>query len=151
MDIDQEKLEGLRSSANIHEEPDVAELVRSTSAQGLLSFDARPKAADFFVIAVPTPVLPSKSADMGLVFEAIESIGQDDINGKIVPLDHLCARHCRNSRTCLSSKGWFFDVVMAPERTAWGNAKEIKENDRIIGGAKDPLEKVVNPISVCQW
>ena len=54
MDVDKAKLEGLRSGANIHEEPDVAELVRSTSSQGLLSFDARPKAADFFVIAVPT-------------------------------------------------------------------------------------------------
>ena len=37
VDVDKAKLEGLRSGANIHEEPDVAELVRSTSSQGLLS------------------------------------------------------------------------------------------------------------------
>ena len=144
VDIDQAKLEGLRSSANIHEEPDVAELVRSTSGQGLLSFDARPKAADFFVIAVPTPVLPSKSADMGLVFEAIESIGEDYINGKIVIIESTCVPGTAETvERIFSSKGWFFDVVMAPERVLPGETlKEIKENDRIIGGDKEPLEKV---------
>ena len=145
VDIDKAKLEGLRSGANIHEEPDVAELVRSTSGQGLLSFDARPKAADFFVIAVPTPVLHSKSADMGLVFEAIESIGQDDVNGKIVIIESTCVPGTAETVNVCFHQGWFFDVVMAPERVLPGETlKEIKENDRIIGGAKDPLEKVAN-------
>ena len=75
VDIDKAKLEGLRSGANIHEEPDVAELVRSTSGQGLLSFDARPKAADFLLLLF-LPLYYLQNLQICLVFEAIESIGR---------------------------------------------------------------------------
>ena len=41
------------------------------------------------------------------------------------------------------SKGWSFDVVMAPERVLlYDTLREIKDNDRILGGDQLPVEQV---------
>ena len=144
VDIDQAKLNDLRSGNNIHEERNVAELVRSASSQALLSFGDKPENAEFFVVAVPTPVLSSKSADIGLVFEAINSIGRENIEGKIVIVESTCSPgSAQTIERLFRSKGWSFDVVMAPERVLPGDTlREIKANDRILGGDELPVEQV---------
>ena len=144
VDIDQAKLNDLRSGNNIHEERNVAELVRSASSQALLSFGDKPENAEFFVVAVPTPVLSSKSADIGLVFEAINSIGRENIEGKIVIVESTCSPgSAQTIERLFRSKGWSFDVVMAPERVLPGDTlREIKDNDRILGGDELPGEQV---------
>jgi UDP-N-acetyl-D-mannosaminuronic acid dehydrogenase len=66
------------NNGNIHiEELGLRALVREAVASGHLIIRSTPEPADAFIIAVPTPICPDKTADMEAVIQATQSIIYD--------------------------------------------------------------------------
>jgi UDP-N-acetyl-D-mannosaminuronic acid dehydrogenase len=98
--------------------------------------------ADTFLIAVPTPFKPNKTADLDYVKSAAESIASVIQKGNMVILESTvppgtCERVIApiiEAKTGLKH-GIDYDLVHCPERVIPGSIlKEIMYNDRIIGG-----------------
>lgn len=101
--------------------------------------------ADVFLIAVPTPIKPDKTADLDFVRSAAETIASVIQPGNMVILESTVPPGtCENliapiikARTGLEH-GRDYDLVHCPERVIPGRIlKEITENDRIIGGTSE--------------
>jgi UDP-N-acetyl-D-mannosaminuronic acid dehydrogenase len=98
--------------------------------------------SDVFLIAVPTPIKPDKSADLDAVKNASHAIADVIQKGNMVILESTVPPGtCENiiapiieSKTTLKH-GIDYDLVHCPERVIPGSIlREITENDRIIGG-----------------
>lgn len=138
VDIDARVLHDVSNGLNHVREPGVAELLRKSR-----SFSARsvPAASDVFVIAVPTPVTPAKTADLGALETAVRSLLPVLRIGNLVVVESTIPPFTleRLIKPILEESGLVVgrDLFLAycPERVLPGNAlHEIVHNDRIVGG-----------------
>jgi UDP-N-acetyl-D-mannosaminuronic acid dehydrogenase len=141
VDINSHILEVL-NQGNIHiEEVGLRSLVREALASGNLVVRSVPKAADVFVIAVPTPINLDKTADMRAVVSATESIVSHLRKGNLVVLESTSPPRTTIDlvkpileRSGLKA-GKDFLLAYSPERVLPGQIlKELVENARVIGG-----------------
>ena len=118
--------------------PEMFERVR---AEGRLTFHKVPKAADAYLIAVPTPFIKSdsryKKSDLSYVRSAGEMVA-----GVIRPGDMVILESTVPPRTTEMLEGIIqdksgvqdFQIVHCPERVIPGKIlEELRKNDRIIG------------------
>jgi UDP-N-acetyl-D-mannosaminuronic acid dehydrogenase len=117
------------------------ELVHDVIASGQLSVQTMPECADAFVIAVPTPFLSDKSADMRMVASAAAALVPHLRRGNLVILESTSPPLTTINlvKPILEGSGLRagsdFYLAYSPERVLPGQIlKELVENARVIGG-----------------
>ncbi|MEO0882814.1 MAG: UDP-N-acetyl-D-mannosamine dehydrogenase [Pseudomonadota bacterium] len=129
-------------------EPDLDILLRSTVQTETLRVVRKPEPADVFVIAVPTPIKPDRTADLSYVEAAARSIAPVLTCGDLIVIESTCPVGA-SERVC----GWIAEertdlklpregadmtdihVAYCPERILPGRMLfELIQNDRIVGG-----------------
>lgn len=131
-------------------EPDLAILLEAAVTTGKLHAVMEPQPADAFIIAVPTPVLEDKSADLAYVESATRSVAKVLKRGDLVVLEstspvgttrRICewiAQERPDLRLPLEGQPGDVNVAYCPERILPGRMVfELVENDRIIGGMSE--------------
>src|SRR5207237_7085701 len=123
------------------EERDLDTLVLAALQSGNLHCGTKAQPADVFIIAVPTPVRPDRSADLAAVRTAALSVAAVLKKGDLVILESTVPRRtsCGPLREWLETSGLRagvdFYLAHCPERVLPGNLLvELVTNDRIIGG-----------------
>jgi UDP-N-acetyl-D-mannosaminuronic acid dehydrogenase len=141
VDVDPEILAMLGGGRTRLEEAGLATLVSAAVKSGNLVTAPQPEPADTFMICVPTPVTPAKTADLRAVEEAAHSILPLLRPGNLVILESTCPiGTTRNvvGRILAESglmPGRDFDLCYCPERVLPGNTThELVNNHRLIGG-----------------
>jgi UDP-N-acetyl-D-mannosaminuronic acid dehydrogenase len=135
--------------AHFHE-PDLQMLLTAAVTTGQLRGATQPETADYYIIAVPTPVRPGGAPDMTYVEKASAAIAPTLKAGSVVILEstspvgstEMVADVLRQARPDLSfptykEEGGDADVAVChcPERILPGQmVRELVQNDRIIGG-----------------
>ncbi len=130
------------NEGNVHiEEPGLRTIVQAATHSGNLKAALEPAPADAFIIAVPTPFLSDRSADLGYVESAARSLVDVIKKGDLVVLESTTPPG--TTETVLApilaesglTVGEDIYVTHCPERVLPGKIlKELIENDRVIGG-----------------
>ncbi len=132
------------------QEPDLQMLLTAAVTTGQLRASVEPETADYYIIAVPTPVRPGGAPDMSYVEKASAAIAPTLRAGSVVILEstspvgstEMVADVLRAARPDLTfptykEEGGEADVAVChcPERILPGQmVRELVQNDRIIGG-----------------
>lgn len=128
-------------------EPDLGNHVAGAVAQGYLSAQRETPQADAFIVAVPTPFLADKSADLSYIEDAARAIAPQLRGGELIILEstsppqttaHM-AQVVLEARPDLSLDGSEGRPAVlfahCPERVLPGRVMiELVTNDRIVGG-----------------
>jgi len=141
-DTNEHKISQLNQGITTICEEDIVTLLKKSVTSSLLTFSTSPLAnADFYVIAVPTPFLESKQADVSYVWSAIQTIcpllkqGSSIIIESTIPvfLTDAIATYVKQHTGFIVGKDVF--VSHCPERVLPGNMLyELINNDRVLGG-----------------
>ncbi|MCL4561693.1 MAG: nucleotide sugar dehydrogenase [Chloroflexi bacterium] len=122
-------------------EPGLRTLVQAALRSGNLEIASQPEPADAFIIAVPTPFLPDKRADMSFVVSAAESIVPHLRPANLVILESTSPPRTTIDRIAPIleqsglTAGQDFYLAYSPERVLPGQIlRELIENARVIGG-----------------
>ena len=141
IDISQRILRLLRDGEIHIHEPGLRTLVRAAFQSGNLRMSDTPEDADAFIIAVQTPILENRNADMSYVISAAESILPHLKEGNLVVLESTSP-----PRTTIDmiepvlergglKAGEDFFLAYTPERVLPGQIlRELIDNARVIGG-----------------
>ncbi|MGB5305547.1 MAG: UDP-N-acetyl-D-mannosamine dehydrogenase [Gammaproteobacteria bacterium] len=132
-------------------EPDLDVLVKSAVLSGRLSAGLEPKAADIFILAVPTPFKDNNQPDLSFVEAATRMISPYVEAGNLVILESTSPVDTTNGVVAKILKEAGHDIARdiyiahCPERVLPGRIlTELVENDRIVGGInKISTEKAV--------
>jgi UDP-N-acetyl-D-mannosaminuronic acid dehydrogenase len=130
------------NNGGVHiEEPGLRELVHEVLTNGTLRFSSQVDHADAFIIAVPTPFNPDKTADLRAVTSATQMIVPYLAPGNLVVLESTSPPMTTLNlvKPILESSGLQagkdFHLVYSPERVLPGKIlQELVENARVIGG-----------------
>lgn len=150
VDINDQVVKKLNEGKAHFSEPDLDMLLEAAVTTGKLKAALEPQPADAFIIAVPTPFLDDKSADLSYVEQAARSVAKVIRKGDLVILEstvpvgttHRLCEWIAEERPELSlpndrNVGDIF-VAYCPERILPGRMVfELIENDRIIGGISE--------------
>jgi UDP-N-acetyl-D-mannosaminuronic acid dehydrogenase len=130
------------NNGGVHiEEPGLRELVREVLTNGALRISSQVEHADAFIIAVPTPFNPDKTADLRAVTSATQAIVPYLVAGNLVVLESTSppmttlnlVKPILESSGLRAGKDFF--LVYSPERVLPGKIlHELVENARVIGG-----------------
>lgn len=141
VDYNTKIIDALKEGQIIIEEANLGELVCKVTTSGNLTCSLTPQAADVFIIAVPTPIKPDKTADMSYVISATESIVPYLAEGNIVILESTSPVGTVNQLMLpiLEKSGLEIGrqlyVGHSPERVIPGKILyELTHNSRIAGG-----------------
>jgi UDP-N-acetyl-D-mannosaminuronic acid dehydrogenase len=146
VDVNRRVVDVLRDGQVHIQEPGLRDLVQAAFESGNLVVSEAPQEADAFVLAVPTPILADKRADMRFVTAAAESVVPVLRRGNLVVLESTSPPRTTTDllapileRSGLHA-GEDFHLCYSPERVLPGQIlRELIENARVIGG--------VNPAS----
>lgn len=141
IDVNRKVVEALNQGKIIIEEPYLDIMVQAAVRSGNLLAETVPEQADAFIIAVPTPILSDKTADMSYVVAATESILPFLKKGDIVVLESTSPTGTVDGlmipileKTGLKIGEELF-VGHSPERVLPGKILwELVNNNRIVGG-----------------
>lgn len=148
VDINEEVVRTVASGSIHIAEPDLDGLVQKVISSGWLTVTTEMKPADVFIIAVPTPIDSSNTADMHSVMAAADSVTQVLAPGNLVILESTSpigtteriAKRITEKRPDLSIGTVEKDqagisLAYCPERVLPGRIlNELANNDRCIGG-----------------
>ncbi|MEU4390557.1 UDP-N-acetyl-D-mannosamine dehydrogenase [Kribbella sp. NPDC023855] len=147
VDLDQGKVEAVNNGALPFVEPDLDYVLRDVVASGALDATTETPAAEAYIVAVPTPFLEDKTADLSYVLSAARSIAPKLTGGELIILESTSppgttqrmAEEILATNPALSLDGAdgrpVIHVAHCPERVLPGRIMaELVENDRIIGG-----------------
>lgn len=153
VDVNQSVVDTVNSGRIHIVEPELGVMVKDAVSEGYLRAVTNPEPADAFLIAVPTPFLPTNAdgvpkPDLKFIQTATQSIAKVLKKGDLVVLESTSpvgttekiAQWLSKYRTDLTfpqTHGDSSDIRVAycPERVLPGHVvREIVENDRIIGG-----------------
>lgn len=149
-DVNEKVVAAVNAGQAHFKEPDLDMLMTAAVTTGKLRAAAQPEAADYFIIAVPTPVRPGGAPDMSYVEAASAAIAPVLKRGDTVILEstspvgstEMVADVLRAARPDLAFPHYKEDMIEAdvavchcPERILPGHmVRELVQNDRIIGG-----------------
>ncbi len=148
VDINAERVETVNAGKSPIHEPGVAELIRKVVSNGRLRAATEPEDADYFVVAVPTPLREQNQPDISFVEQSIDSVAPRLRPGNTVIIESTCPvgtteamlKRIEKLRPDLHlpQHGRGEDgiaVAYCPERVLPGQIiNELQENDRVIGG-----------------
>jgi UDP-N-acetyl-D-mannosaminuronic acid dehydrogenase len=144
VDVNARILDVLRNGEIHIQEPGLKSIAQEAFSSGRLRVEAAPVPSDAFIIAVPTPINPDKSADLSFVVSAAESIVPHLRRGNLVVLESTSPPRTTVDvvRPILERSGLVagpdFYLAYSPERVLPGQIlRELTENARVIGGV-DP-------------
>jgi UDP-N-acetyl-D-mannosaminuronic acid dehydrogenase len=137
-----DKIISTLNNGGIHiSEPGLKELVQNVIHSGCLRVSTSPEEADAFIIAVPTPFNPDKTADMRAVKSAAQAIVPYLREGNLVILESTSPPMTTMNliKPILEQSGLHADedfyLAYSPERVLPGQIlRELVENARVIGG-----------------
>ncbi len=141
VDVNPQVTQTLRNGGLHIHEPGLRTLVQAALGSGNLIISDQPRAADAFIIAVPTPFYEDKRADLRAVTAAAESIVPHLRAGNLVVLESTSPPRTTTDlvapileRSGLRA-GQDFYLAYSPERVLPGQIlRELIENARVIGG-----------------
>ncbi|MCJ7514087.1 MAG: nucleotide sugar dehydrogenase [Anaerolineales bacterium] len=141
VDVNRRVVDILRDGEIHIQEPGLRSLVQAAFQSGRFVVSEAPEPADAFLLAVPTPVLPDKRADMRFVTAAAESIVSVLRPGNLVVLESTSPPRTTTDlvapileRSGLRA-GEGFHLCYSPERVLPGQIlRELIENARVVGG-----------------
>ncbi|MBN8210717.1 nucleotide sugar dehydrogenase [Bacillus sp. NTK071] len=141
VDINEQVVETLQNKALHIEEPGLGDMLIEAIDSGNLTFGTTPVPADGFIIAVPTPVNPDKSANLNYVRSATEMINPFLERGNLVVLESTSppGTTLKVLAPILEETGLKvgkdLHVAYSPERVLPGKLlEELVNNNRIVGG-----------------
>ena len=144
VDINENIVRAINDGVLHIKEADLQTLLHDPQVRQNVSARQSPCAADVFIIAVPTPVLPrQKVADLSYVMRAIESLLPHLRAGNLIIIEStIPPLTCRNVVAPLLERsglkvGADLHLAHCPERILPGDVfYEIVHNDRVIGCAE---------------
>jgi UDP-N-acetyl-D-mannosaminuronic acid dehydrogenase len=145
IDVDKIKIDQLNKNNFYFDELELNKIYQQSLVRKNLKFELTPTPADFFVIAVPTPIQQDKTSDLRYVLQAIEAIACTLEPGNTLIIESTCpiniAEHVIKKIKSLSPELFdglnqpMFHICYCPERVLPGNTvSEIINNPRAIGG-----------------
>ncbi|MEW6566646.1 MAG: nucleotide sugar dehydrogenase [Chloroflexota bacterium] len=141
VDTNRHVVDVLRNGGLHIQEPGLRTLVQAAFGSGNLRVGEQPEPAEAFIIAVPTPLLDDKRADMRHVYAAAESIVPHLRKGNLVVLESTSPPRTTVDRVApiLERSGLRagpdFHLAYVPERVLPGQIlRELIDNARVIGG-----------------
>ncbi|WP_347548772.1 nucleotide sugar dehydrogenase [Pseudalkalibacillus hwajinpoensis] len=144
VDVNEQVVETLQNKSLHIEEPGLGEMLVEAIESGNLTFGTKPVSADGFIIAVPTPVNPDKSANLNYVRSATEMINPFLEKGNLVVLESTSppGTTLKVMAPILESTGLKVGedllVAYSPERVLPGKLlEELVNNNRIVGGVNE--------------
>ena len=161
VDVNQNAVDTINSGKIHIVEPELDVMVRKAVEGGFLKAVTSPEPADAFLIAVPTPFLPSvlegeiPQPNLVYIQSAAQSIAKVLKKGDLVILESTSPvgtteqmakwmAEVRPDLTFPQSQGEGADIMVAhcPERVLPGHVvKELVKNDRVIGGMTERCSK----------
>ncbi len=153
VDINEQVIETLKSKTLHIEEPGLGEMLVEAIDSGNLTFGTSPVSADGFIIAVPTPVNPDKSANLNYVRSAAEMIQPFLKEGNLVVLESTSPPGTTLNvlspllETTGLKVGKDLHVAYSPERVLPGKLlEELVNNNRIVGGVNNESSRMTERI-----
>lgn len=148
VDTDPERVASINRGEAPFVEPDLAVAVSGAVSQGHLTAASEVPTADAFIITVPTPILPDRSADLSYIHAAVRALAPKLRGGEVLILEstsppgttQAVSDWLADLRPDLRLPGWDdqrADVHIAhcPERVLPGRIMiELVTNDRVVGG-----------------
>ncbi|MGO4599389.1 UDP-N-acetyl-D-mannosamine dehydrogenase [Terrabacter sp. 2RAF25] len=148
VDVNERTVEAVNKGEVPFVEPDLGVAVSGAVSKGLLSASTTVPHADAFLVAVPTPFLDDRSADLSYIRTAAEAIAPQLQSGNVVVLESTSPpgttrqmgdwlAKLRPDLAFPSSGAAAIDVHVAhcPERVLPGRVMiELVTNDRVVGG-----------------
>lgn len=141
VDVNAEKVAMLQSGDCPLGEPDVSALVQQALESGHLHAATDARAADVFIICVPTPINADKTANLSMVKAAIEATARVVEPGSLIILESTSPIGTTRNviggalREAGLDPERDVDVCYCPERVYPGaTVQEILKNDRVVGG-----------------
>ena len=153
-DLNPKAVEALNKGEIIIEEPGLGELVKDVVSKGNLSATTEcPDGCDVYIIAVPTPINPDKTADMRYVESATRAIVPHVRKGAIVILESTSPPRTVTDLMLPILKetgleiGEELLVAHSPERILPGKViEELRTNSRIVGGINEKSSLAVKEV-----
>ncbi len=140
-DIDEKRVAAISGGNPIIHEPEAYEKLRFVLGSQQFYATTVMEPADYFVIAVPTPITEDKLANLDHVYAAAESVASVLCAGNVVIIEStIPVGSTEKIAAFLEEKtnlkaGVDFFVAYCPERVLPGNIfHELVTNDRIVGG-----------------
>jgi UDP-N-acetyl-D-mannosaminuronic acid dehydrogenase len=141
VDIDAQRVSDIMQGNPVIDEPELFEKLQLALHSGTFAAATVPCVADYYIIAVPTPIQHDTTADISAVFSAADALVPVLRSGATVILESTVPVGTTQSlATYLSKKtgliiGTELFVAHCPERVLPGNiVRELIDNARIIGG-----------------
>lgn len=140
-DTDERKVQRINTGDPTIIEPEIASRLAGALKNKNLLISSALHYADCFVIAVPTPIKPNKTADLSYVFSAVDYIAKRIMPGNLVLLEStvpvgttdLISQKIAELSGLLPEVDFF--TAHCPERVLPGKIfKELVDNDRVVGG-----------------
>ncbi len=148
VDVNQQIVDTLRNGGLHIKEPGLQDMVQKAVQSKKLIIQEIPETADVFIIAVPTPFLENKKADLSYVISATKAITPFLRPGNLVILKStspprttidIVAPILENSGL---KAGEDFHLVYSPERVLPGRIlEELIHNARVIGGINQRIRQ----------
>lgn len=140
-DIDDQRVAEINSGNPIIHEPDAYEKLQYVLGTHNFKAVTTIETANFYIVAVPTPITPEKTADLSYVYAAIDSIISVLKKGDVIILESTIPVGTTDKITTYIVEktnfyvGIDFYIAHCPERVLPGHIfYELIANDRIIGG-----------------
>jgi UDP-N-acetyl-D-mannosaminuronic acid dehydrogenase len=152
VDIDQNKVNQIKSGSLKIEEPGLSTIVKGAINSKNLTVSTEPKPADVFIICVPTPARTnidgSKSCDLKYINSAVENIRPYVKDGNLIIIESTITPGT-TEKVYKELRKSVDEVYVAhcPERVIPGRIiKELSGNDRIIGGINQKSAEMAKSI-----
>lgn len=141
VDINHRLIHQLNDGEVLLQEPGLQTLVQAALKSGQLSVKSYPEKADVHIIAVPTPILPDKKAELSYVVSAAQTLCPLlEPNNIIILESTVPPGTTRNVLVPILAETGLdpyqdLHIVHSPERVLPGRIlNELVENARVIGG-----------------
>lgn len=144
VDTDRGLLDSLLIGRTRTVEPDVNALINLALHSGNLEFADEPRACSAYIMAVPTPVKPDRSADLFHLLQAVKAVARVMPRGSLLIVESTIPPGTMSRvvlpELALAGLNPEIDVLVAhcPERVLPGATMiELVNNDRVIGGLNE--------------
>lgn len=153
VDVNEKAVKMIQNKQLHIEEDGLQERLETAIGSGAMTADTKPKEADVFIIAVPSPIKADKTAEMEYVRQATRSVVPFLKKGNLVILESTVPpKTVENVMLPELVKagleiGTELFVSHSPERVIPGKVfKELVSNDRIIGGFNQESAKMTSEL-----